>query len=623
MSTTSSPSITGDDFNYNTLKLFDHVGGDRLQILNQIGKSQALVFHALDLDAASGEVAVKVIECRSKSEDEFRKVAARIRGEVQAWQDLEVKSPYILPLKGVICHRVETPDQRFIAFVLIMPYAPLGDLKKYIREKFSKGLELSVSRLRTFLLQISEALEAVHASGFVHKDIKSSNVLIFQGRVESNGKRGLLPKLADFGITRNVLDKSHGVEGTWEYMAPEAFDVDPSKSNLFQPSSDIYSLGVLFYETITGVLPHIASGLSQTEKFAAYETLHKSGNINFSAVRAKMGVEMEALIKSMLSVDPEKRPKTGSLVEEINDLIFAAQHGERTAQGTHSIPASIYRWNPFVHDRLKSQLCYYFLKGQNSKNDHLWICDKLKEEKISGYSLYKVIGGIDLIVRIWEDPSATSAVVARIMKDFEYLQSGYVMRFKVNGFQSISSRPTISFSRFDKVDVSKVIFENLKVDREDEYKALSEAGVVIGRLGFDDEKDTFPLRVFAAFRMISKKNSESVIQERIIAREIYETLLPFQADKKVAGLSVYWGAEAYSLFLKVRLKKFEDYELIWEECLKSLSEIYKGVFVQSDTYLELNRISIRESDDGNIWKEVDKYRLENHLSWPRSAIQTA
>src|ERR1035437_4544302 len=121
MSTTSRPSNPGDDFNYNALQVFDHVGGDRLLILNQIGKSQALVFHALDLDAARGEVAVKVIECRSKSEDEFRKFAARIRGEVTAWQALEVKSPYTLPLKGLMCHRVETPDQKFIAFILIMP----------------------------------------------------------------------------------------------------------------------------------------------------------------------------------------------------------------------------------------------------------------------------------------------------------------------------------------------------------------------------------------------------------------------------------------------------------------------------------------------------------------------
>jgi hypothetical protein len=224
-------------------------------------------------------------------------------------------------------------------------------------------------------------------------------------------------------------------------------------------------------------------------------------------------------------------------------------------------------------------------------------------------------------VRIWENPGITSPAVGKIMKEFEFLQNGLVMKFKVDGFQSISSRPTISFSRLDKIDVKKIIFESLKVDREEEYKALSEAGVVIGRLGFDDEKDNYPLRVFAAFR-INKKNTESVIQERFIAREIYETLLPFQADKKVASISVYWGAEignAYNFLLKIRLKKFEDYESIWDECLKSFSSVYKGVIVQSDTYLELNRVSIRESDDGNIWQRVDKYRIENRLSWPRTS----
>ena len=614
MSTTDYTSFLSDDFNDNKLDEFDHVGGKRLQITNQIGRTQlAAVFQAWDRNVGR-EVAVKVIECRSEANDTFQKAANRIRREVKAWADVENKSPFILPLTDVMCHRVITPDHGFIVFILIMPFAPLGDLKKYIKEKCPNGLDLSVTQLRAFLLQIAEALEAVHASASIHKDIKSSNVLLFPGRIDSSGKQCLIPKLADFGITQKVLDDSHGVEGTPEYMAPEAFVSKGDQKYTPAFPSDIYSLGVLFYEAITGHRPYVSSVLSPTEKFTAYETLHKSGNINFSGVEARMGEEMALLVKDMLSVDPQKRPDIRAVVSEINSQIVIAQHGEITAQGTRSIPSSIYRWNPFVHENLGDHLSYYFLKGQNSNNDPLWICDTLSKKDIHGFSLYRVIGGIDLLLRIWEGPGARTKAIEEVLEDFKRLQNGHAMQFKVEGFHSLSSKPAISFTRLDKENIPKLIFECLKENRDEEDAALSTAGITIGRLAFDETKENFPLRVFVGFRI--DERSANTTSKRIFGREIYETLMPFQKNEKLASISVYWGVGTYSFLVKLRLKKFEDYELIWDECLKSFSSVHEGVIVQSDTYLELNRVSFHESDDGNIWKEVDKYRADHRLTWP-------
>lgn len=618
MSTTPSSSFFSDEFNEAELEQFDHVGGKRLHILNQVGKTQrAAVFHAMDRHA-DREVAIKVIECKATENNEWRKVGSRIRREVKAWVEVENRSPYILPLNDVLCHRVTTPDQQFIAFVFIMPFAPLGDLRKYIKENAPNGLDISVRRLRTFLLQIADALEAVHASGSVHKDIKASNILLFPGRVESDGKQGLLPKLADFGITQKILDDSHGVEGTPEYMAPESFGGADTEQYRADFPSDIYSLGLLFYEIITGSLPYRSPVLSPTEKFAAYQALHKSGRINLNGVRSKMGEEMETLIKDMLNLEPNERPRIGEILAEINKQIIIAEHGEITAEGTRSAPVSTYRWNPFVHERLGDQLCYYFLKGQNSKNDPLWICETLLKNGVHGYSLYRVIGGIDLLLRIWERPGITAPTVESIMSDFKRLQNGQVMHFKVEGFHAISSKPAISFSRFDKADVNKLVFENLKENREDEFQALSDAGLATGRFGYDATKESHPLRFFVAFRI---NDMGSATNKRIFAREIYEMLLPFQKDGQVAGISVYWGSEAYSFLLKVRLKRFEDYETIWNECFKAFYSVHEGIIVQPDTYLELQRLSIRESDDGNIWKDVDKYRVDHRLNWPNRGLR--
>ena len=327
-----------------------------------------------------------------------------------------------------------------------------------------------------------------------------------------------------------------------------------------------------------------------------------------------MGEEMALLVKDMLATDPTQRPKMESVVSEINKQIIIAEHGEITSQGINLIPWSIYRWNPFAHEKLGDQLCYYFLKGQNSKNDPLWICDTLSKNDVHGFSLYRVIGGIDLLLRIWERPGTTSKAVDAVMADFKRLQNGQVMRFKVEGFHSISSKPAISFSRFDKADVGKLIFDSLKENREDEYQSLSNAGLAAGRFGYDATKESHPLRFFVAFRI--NDHSSNTTNKRIFAREIYEALLPYQQDGKVASISVYWGIESYSFLLKVRLKRFEDYESVWDECFKAFESVHQGVIVQTDTYLELNRLAIRESDDGNMWKDVDKYRIDHRLTWP-------
>ena len=139
MSTTSANPFFSDNFDDGELEEFDHVGGKRLQILNQVAKTQfASVFHALDRHTER-EVAAKVIMCKPDG-IEWRKTAPRIRRELKAWMTVENKSPFILPLIDVMCHKVVVPDQQFIAFVLIMPFAPLETLKNISRQKLQMAL---------------------------------------------------------------------------------------------------------------------------------------------------------------------------------------------------------------------------------------------------------------------------------------------------------------------------------------------------------------------------------------------------------------------------------------------------------------------------------------------------
>ena len=93
--------------------------------------------------------------------------------------------------------------------------------------------------------QIAEALRYVHTRGIVHGDIKSENILLTR-----TPDRRRVAKLLDFGLARTAGDDPSRIEGTPEYLAPERITGAPAS-----PRSDIYALGILFWECLVGRLP--------------------------------------------------------------------------------------------------------------------------------------------------------------------------------------------------------------------------------------------------------------------------------------------------------------------------------------------------------------------------------
>src|SRR5215469_570455 len=124
---------------------------------------------------------------------------------------------------------------------LVMPYAAYGTLDDVLSEKGA----LSPEKAGVILEQIASALQFAHERGILHRDIKPSNILL---RDESYAY------LADFGIAKSQDERSGLTQvgtiiGTPEYMAPEFLDEPAS------PSCDIYSLGIVLYQMLTGRVP--------------------------------------------------------------------------------------------------------------------------------------------------------------------------------------------------------------------------------------------------------------------------------------------------------------------------------------------------------------------------------
>ena len=175
-------------------------------------------------------------------------------------------------------------DVKYIA----MEYVNGETLKSYLKTNgrldFNQTVEISLS--------ILAALEQVHYKGVVHQDIKPSNMIFdHDGQI----------KLADFGIARHPVFGKHNIEeqavGTVYYMSPEQ-----ASGKLVDFRSDIYSLGVLMYELVTGKLPFVG----QTAAAVAYMQCHNEP-VPPSEICEDIPKGLEQIILRAMSKSPDRR----------------------------------------------------------------------------------------------------------------------------------------------------------------------------------------------------------------------------------------------------------------------------------------------------------------------------
>jgi eukaryotic-like serine/threonine-protein kinase len=264
----------------------------RYEILGVLGKgSMGLVYKAQD-PKINRLVAIKTIRFSDEfDEDVVQEIKERFFREAEIAGQLSHPSIVIIHDVG------EDGDLTYIA----MEFLEGEDLDNFI----SKTNLLSFRRVIDVVVKIAEALDYAHKANVIHRDIKPANVMLL--------KNGNI-KVTDFGIAKAISSsrtKTGVILGTPNYMSPEQI-----MGQKIDARSDIFSLGVLFYQLITGELPFHGDNLSGL--------LYQITQIKHPSPRSynpKIPKICEQILGKALAKDPSKRFKSaGEMARVINML---------------------------------------------------------------------------------------------------------------------------------------------------------------------------------------------------------------------------------------------------------------------------------------------------------------
>ena len=172
-----------------------------------------------------------------------------------------------------------------------------------LREIVSREAPLETARATSIMLQASDAVGAAHEAGIIHRDLKPSNILITQ-----SADQPAVVKVLDFGIAKfyagnddddeSVLAQSNSVIGTPRYMSPEQHN-----GTELTPATDVYSLGVILYEMLTGMVPFSGSTPAEIAEKHINNTPHSPRE-----VVAAIPEGVERIVLHALEKEPSDRP---------------------------------------------------------------------------------------------------------------------------------------------------------------------------------------------------------------------------------------------------------------------------------------------------------------------------
>lgn len=289
--------------------------GKRYEIVELIGRGgMAYVYKARDLKL-NRYVAVKVLREEYTENEQFIKKFDRESQAVACLSHPNIVGVYDVGVQDNI-------------YYIIMEYIDGITLKQYLMRKG----RLDYTEATRFVMDISNALRCAHENKIIHRDIKPHNILL---------TRDLVPKVADFGIARAITSSTvtmtNQTMGSVHYISPEQ-----AKGGFVDERSDLYSLGILYYELLTGKLPF------DEENTVTIAIKHIQEEIvPPKLLEPKIPERVNQIVVKLTQKKPDERyQNTDELMEDLEAVLentsFAAGDGNHLGNDTHIIREGLF-----------------------------------------------------------------------------------------------------------------------------------------------------------------------------------------------------------------------------------------------------------------------------------------
>jgi serine/threonine protein kinase len=288
------------------------------QLLEPIGRGGTATVYKAYQPSLDRYVAVKVLPTYLTHNSAF---AARFEREARAVAKLD--HPHILPVYDF--------GREGDLIYIVMKYVEAGTLKEIL------GEPLDVEAVVEIISQMGEALDYAHQEGVIHRDVKPSNVLM---------DRGKWALLTDFGLAKMVEAKvqltNTGVGmGTPAYMSPEQ-----GQGTSVDARSDVYSMGVMLYEMLTGQVPY------EAETPMAVVIKHITAPLpSLREIEPAIAEPVERVVLKALAKDPADRfQSVGQMVEALQKALSEATVSVEVAPTRVTVPEEV---RPTVTERFQ------------------------------------------------------------------------------------------------------------------------------------------------------------------------------------------------------------------------------------------------------------------------------
>jgi len=317
------------------------VFADRYEIIEELGSGGMGKVYRVEDRKIGEEVALKLLKPDIASD---KRTIERFRNELKLARKIRHKN---------VCQMFDIGEWEGTHFIT-MEYVSGEDLKSFIH----RSKQLSIPAAIAIAEEVCEGLKEAHSLGVIHRDIKPSNIMI-----DRDGNA----RIMDFGIARSAIGKritdSGVMVGTPEFMSPEQAegqDVDPS--------TDIYSLGVILYEMVTGQLPF------QGDTPLSIALKHKSeAPPDPKKTYSHISEDLKRLILKCLEKDPKKRYRNAE--EMLFDLRkIELPEPDLTKNAKHE-------W--------KNSIAVLPFKNMSADPEQEYFCEGLSEELINALTQIK------------------------------------------------------------------------------------------------------------------------------------------------------------------------------------------------------------------------------------------